>query len=141
MDIFLHIAIIYVDITINPEKNTTAAVGVNVTLTCNASGADNLKYQWIRMGKKIIPSRARGVNSSTLIIPNIMVKDNGDYKCVVTSGNTSVTSRPGIVFVLGKLSTVSAMYFYTSTMHYTRIILLIILIPNQLYVDVKSSMT
>ena len=126
MDTFVHIAVIFVDITINPEQNTTVAMGVNVTLTCNASGADNLKYRWIRMGRKAIPSRARGVNSNTLIIPNIMVEDNGDYKCVVTSGNTSVTSRPGTVSVLSKLSAVSIMYFHTSIMHYIRIILVII---------------
>ena len=126
MDIFLHIAVIFIDITINPEQNTTVAVGTKVTLTCNASVADNLKYQWMRMGRKTIPSRARGVNSTTLIIPNIMVEDNGNYKCVVTSGNTSVTSRPGTVSVLSKLSAVSVMYFHTSIMHYTRIILVII---------------
>ena len=74
-----------------------------VTLTCAASGADNLKYQWMRMGKKNIPSRARGVRSNTLIIPNIMVDDSGSYKCVVSSGNVNVTSKVGNVSVLSKL--------------------------------------
>ena len=74
-----------------------------VTLTCAASGADNLKYQWMRMGKKNIPSRARGVHSNTLIIPNIMVDDSGSYKCVVSSGNVNVTSKVGNVSVLSKL--------------------------------------
>ena len=90
-------------------------MGTNVTLTCNASGAENLKYQWIRMGKKTIPSRAIEVNSSTLIIPNVMVEDNGKYQCVISSGNTSVTSRPGIVSVfriLSKLLTVSVLCTY-----------------------------
>ena len=82
-------------------------MGTNITLACKANGADNLKYQWIRMGKKTMPSRARGVNSSTLIILNIMVEDNGNYKCVVSSGDTSVTSRPGTVAVLSKLLMVS----------------------------------
>ena len=113
----LHTIIIFVDITTNP-KNTTVAVGTNVTLTCNASGADDLKYQWMRMGKKTIPSRAIGVNSSTLIISNIMVEDNGEYKCVVSSGGISVTSKFGTMSVLSKLLTISIMYFYTSTMHY-----------------------
>ena len=65
----------------------------------------------MRMGKKTIPSRARGVRSNTLIIPNIMVEDNGKYKCVVSSGGISVTSKPGTASVLGKLLTVSIMYF------------------------------
>ena len=108
----LYTIIIFVDITVQPPKrSTTVAAGMNVTLTCDASGADNLKYQWIRMGKNTIPSKARGINSSTLIIPKIMIKDSGKYQCVVTSGDTSVTSRPGTLSVLGKLLTVS-MYSY-----------------------------
>lgn len=103
LDTFLYTIIIFVDITVNPEKNTTVAVGINITLTCNASGADNLKYQWMRMGKKTMSSKARGINSSILFIPNIMVEDNGRYYCIVSSSNTSVTSRSGTVFVLSKL--------------------------------------
>ena len=106
-DILFHTYVIFIDITVHPKMNTTVAVGTTVALTCNASGADNLKYQWMRMGKNTIPLRAIGVNSSTLIIPNIMVEDNGKYQCVVSSGDTSVTSRPGIVSVLSKLSIVS----------------------------------
>ena len=86
----------------NPEDRVVA-VGTNVTLTCAASGADNLKYQWMRMGKKAMPSRVRGVRSNTLIIPNIMVDDSGLYKCAVSSGNVSVTSKVGNVSVLSKL--------------------------------------
>ena len=73
-DIFVHTNVIFVDITVHPKRNVTFAVGKNVALLCKASGADNLKYQWMRMGKKTIPSKAIGVNSSTLIIPNIMVR-------------------------------------------------------------------
>ena len=75
-------------------------MGRDVTLTCNASGADNLKYQWMR--NKTIPSTARGVNTSTLIIPNITVDDSGQYKCVVSSDDVNVTSEYGNVSVLSK---------------------------------------
>ena len=112
LDTFLHTIIIFVDITANPKMNTTIAVGTNATLTCNASGADNLKYQWMRVGKKTIPSRARGVNSSTLFISNITIEDNGKYYCIASSGGINVTSRRGTVFVLSKLLTVSIMYFH-----------------------------
>ena len=104
--------------TVQPKRSTTVAAGMNVTLTCDASGADNLKYQWIRMGKNTIPPKARGINSNTLIIPKIMIKDNGQYRCVVSSGDTSVTSRPGTVSVLSKL--LQHQCIHTSTMHYYR---------------------
>ena len=92
----------FADITTDP-KNTTTAVGTDVTLSCNASGADNLRYQWIRMGKKTISSRAIGVDSNTMIIPNVMISDSGFYKCVVSSGDVSVISKVGNVSVLSKL--------------------------------------
>ena len=78
------------------------AMGSRVTLTCNASGADNLRYQWMRMGEKTILLRASGVHSNTLIIPNIMVNDSGLYKCIISSGDVSVTSKVGNVSVLSK---------------------------------------
>ena len=74
-------------------------MGRDVTLTCNASGADNLKYQWMRMGNKRIPSTATGVNSNTLVIPSVTVDDSGQYKCVVSSGDVEVMSKYGAVSV------------------------------------------
>ena len=78
-------------------------MGTNITLTCNASGADNLRYQWMRMGKKTIPSRAIGVDNDTFIIPNITVNDSGLYRCVASTGDVSVISKVGNVSVLSKL--------------------------------------
>ena len=77
-------------------------MGRDVTLTCNASGADNLNYQWMRMGNKTIPSTVTGANSNTLIIPSIRVDDSGQYKCVVSSGDVDVMSEYGMVSVLSK---------------------------------------
>ena len=79
MDTFVHTIVIFVDITVHPQRNMTVRIGTNVALTCDASGADNLKYQWMRMGEKAIPSRAFGVDKNSLIIPNIMVDDSGEY--------------------------------------------------------------
>ena len=114
-------------------------MGTDVTLTCNASGAGNLKYQWMRAGKKTIPSRALGVNSSTLIIPNIMVEDRGKYQCVVSSGGTSVTSRPGTVSVLSKLLTASLMYIHSYKHNALYKEHHLHNVPNQLELDMNSS--
>ena len=54
------------------------------------------------MGNKIIPSTATGVNSNTLIIPSIRVDASGQYKCIVSSGNTDVMSEYGMVSVLSE---------------------------------------
>ena len=110
-------------------------MGINVTLTCAASGADNLQYQWMRVGKKTIPSRAIGVYSSTLAIPNIMVEDRGKYKCAISSGNTSVTSRPGIVSVLSKLLIVSRSIIYIIFLISCRKVVSIVLLRIKIIVD------
>ena len=55
------------------------------------------------MGKKTIPSRAIGVDSNIMIIPNVMISDSGFYKCVVSSGDVSVISKVGNVSILSKL--------------------------------------
>ena len=85
-------------------------MGRDITLTCNASGADNLKYQWMRMGNKTIPSTATGVNSNTLIIPSIRVDDSGQYKCVVSSGDVDVMSKYGMLSVLSELLKMYTVY-------------------------------
>ena len=94
-------------------------MGIDATLTCNASGADNLKYQWIRMGNKTISSTATGGNSSALVIPNITVDDSGQYKCVVSSGEVNVMSEYGAVSVLRKCnkSILNQMMLYMSDLN------------------------
>ena len=101
MHVYIILLLHLTDITTNP-KDTIAGVGRDVTLTCNASGADNLMYQWMRVGNKTIPSIARGVNSNTLIIPSITVDDSGQYICIVSSDDVNVTSEYGTVSVLSK---------------------------------------
>ena len=55
------------------------------------------------MGKKTIPSQVIGVDSNTMIIPNVMISDSGLYKCVISSGDVSVISKAGNVSILSKL--------------------------------------
>ena len=91
-----------VGITTNPTDVLTA-VGSTISLTCAASGASNVMYRWMRKGNKMIPSQATGVATRTLVIPDIVMDDNGEYKCVASSGDVSVSSEHGIVTVLGEL--------------------------------------
>ena len=93
-------------ITNNPD-DVLAAVGTTVTLTCNASGTDNLKYQWMRKGNEPIISQAMGANTNSLTINNVTVDDSGKYKCAVSSGNATVVSKCGALSVVGKLHVIS----------------------------------
>jgi len=91
----------FVAVTTNPQS-TTAAVGTTVTLTCSASGVDDVMYQWMRKEKKGIPSQARGINTKTLVINNIQRGNSGEYRCTASSGDVDVNSEYGTVSVLGE---------------------------------------
>ena len=79
------------------------AVGQEVLLTCDAVGADKLKYTWIRKWHKRISSQATGINTNHLAINNISTDDSGQYKCIVLGGNSCTKSKPVNVTVLGKV--------------------------------------
>ena len=89
-------------VTTNPQ-NTTTAMGTTVTLTCSASGVDDVIYQWMKRGNSVISSRARGIDTNTLVINNIRHGDSGEYRCTASSGGVSVNSEYGTVSVLGEL--------------------------------------
>ena len=99
---YTHYLITKTDITTDPDDEL-AAVGTSIALTCNAAGADDLIYHWVRMGDKSIPMLATGVNTNTLTINNVTVSDSGKYNCIVSSNNATVTSECGAVSVVGKL--------------------------------------
>ena len=90
-----------VGITTNPTDVLTA-VDSTISLTCAASGASNMMYRWMRKGKKMIPSQATGVATRTLVIPDIVMDDSGEYKCVASSSDVSVSSEHGTITVFGK---------------------------------------
>ena len=75
-------------VNINP-KNTFVSVTSNVALSCEADGATS--YNWERQSGSI-PSGAIGVNTNTLTIINLQLKDAGKYRCVATNGSGRAVS-------------------------------------------------
>ena len=62
------------------------------TFTCNATGY-NVSYQWI-IGSGSFPSKVTGINSSTLVIPDVRSSDDNTYTCVASNegGNASTNA-------------------------------------------------
>ena len=77
---------------------------VNITqlsiFTCNAIGY-NVSYHWT-IGSGSFPSKVTGINSNTLIIPDMRSSDDNTYTCVASNEGGSVSSRAAKLTVTGK---------------------------------------
>ena len=61
------------------------------TFTCNATGYIS-SYQWtIQSGS--FPGKVTGINSNTLVIPNVRSSDANTYTCVASNQAGMVSSR------------------------------------------------
>ncbi len=81
------------DITINTQpQSVTMAAGQTVTFTVNAEG-DNLIYRWYRSndgGNTWVQTWLDGYNTNTLSFMVNAARAATPYKCVITSGTTTV---------------------------------------------------
>ena len=69
------------------------------TFTCDAIGF-NVSYQWrIRSGS--FPSKVTGINSNTLVIPDVRSSDDNTYTCVASNQRGSVSSNAARLVVTG----------------------------------------
>ena len=53
------------------------------TFTCSATGY-NVSYQWT-IGSGSFPNKVTGINSSTLVIPDVRSSDDNIYRCTVSN--------------------------------------------------------
>ena len=70
------------------------------TFTCNASG-HNVTYQW-RIGSGSFPTKVMGIQSGTLIIPDVRSSDENTYTCIASDELWSVSSDAANLRLTGK---------------------------------------
>jgi len=74
-------------------------ISMNAIFKCSATG-DDVKYQWtIRSGS--FPSKVTGINTNTLVIPDVRSSDGNTYTCTISNDGGSVTSDPATLTVTG----------------------------------------
>ena len=71
----------------------------NASLTCKADGASS--YTWEREDDTI-PSNAIGVNTNTLTLFNLRLRDAGRYRCIATNDSGSTESDYATLTVKGR---------------------------------------
>ena len=67
--------------------------------TCIATGY-NVKYQWT-IGSGSFPSKVTGINTNTLVIPDVRSFDNNTYTCTISNDGGNVTSNPAKLTITG----------------------------------------
>ncbi|XP_035248128.1 uncharacterized protein LOC118213344 [Anguilla anguilla] len=75
-----------------PPKNTTLNISQNAQLQCRAEAyPPNMTYVWWRHGENVyhidsLKSRVKILVDGTLLIPNLIPEDSGNYTCMPTNG-------------------------------------------------------
>ncbi len=90
-----------VPVVLTPPANRTNAAGTTATFTVRANGSEPVGYQWRKDGVALSDGgNIGGVQTSTLILSNILGGDMGGYSVVVTNGWGSVTSALATLTVI-----------------------------------------
>ena len=71
------------------------------TIKCFALGY-NISYHWI-IGSGLFPDKVIGINSSTLIIPDVRQSDENAYICVATTRKGCALANATQLIVTGKV--------------------------------------
>ena len=71
----------------------------NASLICKADGASS--YTWEREND-FIPSSAIGVNTDTLTLINLRLRDAGRYRCIATNDSGSTESEYATLTIKGR---------------------------------------
>ena len=81
-------------ITTHPQDELVT-VSDSVNFACEASGSSPIYYRWLYNGNYIIndPGHIKGVNTTTLMIANVVVTDWGMYSCEASNIVNNATSN------------------------------------------------
>ena len=80
-------------------SSQTIDLAQHVKLTCSATGY-NVNYQWT-IGSGSFPSKVTGINTNTLVIPDVRSSDDNTYTCTISNDGGSVTSNTAKLTVTG----------------------------------------
>ena len=86
-------------VIIDPVVNLTVN-NYNLTIKC-LPNKGNFNYKWIKKND-VLPSRAKGVNSSELTIINLKPEDSGDYQCIMSNSTGTISSNFSAMKITGK---------------------------------------
>ena len=95
----------YLDPPLPPVVMTVPVVNLtinnyNLTMKC-LPDKNNFDYKWIKKND-VLPSRAKGANTSQLTIIDLKPEDSGDYQFVMSNSTGTISSNYSTVSITGK---------------------------------------
>ena len=96
--IFCYIIVMKPTLLLEPFSQS-AYLSQTVIFNCFATGHE-VKYQWI-IGSGSFPSKVIGINSSTLVIPDVKLSDVNYYTCAASNERGNVSSSANKLNILG----------------------------------------
>ena len=72
----------------------------NLTMKC-LPNKNNFNYKWIKKND-VLSSRILGVNTSQMTIVNLIIKDSGEYQCVMSNRTGTISSNFSALNVRGE---------------------------------------
>jgi len=83
------------------SSSTTACTTENIALTVNAAGT-SLTYQWRLDGTDLTDdSQISGSTTATLAVADLEASDAGNYSCLISNANCSITSVDLVLTLVG----------------------------------------
>ena len=100
-------------ITEQPQSNTSIKYGQAVTLSVSATGcgAENLVYLWKKDRQYLCDNMYIGTNTPTLTISEFLPNNQGKYFCVIKNYNSSIESEQADLALGLIISIVLSLYF------------------------------
>ena len=97
--LIMYVCILVLSIVTHPQDQA-ADVGASVNFTCEASITSMISYRWTLNGNNVMDEigRIEGAISHKLRLTSVNVTEGGQYNCIASSGDTSVTSNPALLY-------------------------------------------
>lgn len=75
----------------NQPISQTVDLAQRAEFSCSATS--EVKYQWKKASGEL-PSKVTGINTKTLVIPDVRLADQSTYTCVISNAFRSIESNP-----------------------------------------------
>ena len=117
-----------------PPSPQSVDLTQTATFTCSATG-DDVQYQWT-IASGSFPSKVTGINTNTLVVPDVRSSDDNTYSCTISNDGGSVKSDLVKLTVTGKYQLT---FHSLISLHWCVGLPILIVLPSSQSVEIMQS--